>query len=68
MSPRCLAIALLVTVCPLLLGQDNPGVPGGGIRIMQLMRTENTLRRYPDALPSLLKMMNEQTFARFDTR
>ena len=40
---------------------------GGGIRVMQLMRMDNGSRRYPDALPSLLKMMNEQTTARFDT-
>ena len=42
-------------------------VQGGGIRIMQLMRNQNAIKRYPDALPSLLKMMNQQTFARFDT-
>ena len=34
---------------------------------MQLMRVDNGTKRYPDALPSLLKMMNEQTTARFDT-
>ena len=33
---------------------------------MQLMRSER-VEAYPDALPSLLKMMNEQTNARFDT-
>ena len=67
MSSRCLAVALLLALCPLLSGQEDSGSPGGGIRIMQLMRSENVLRRYPDALPSLLKMMNEQTNARFDT-
>ena len=34
---------------------------------MQLMKDPNGVRRYPDALPSLLKMMNEQTWAKFDT-
>ena len=32
----------------------------GSVRIVQLLRQENSIRRYPDALPSLLKMMNEQ--------
>ena len=67
MISRCICVALLLVLCPLLGGQQDPGLPGGGIRIMQLMRSENVLRRYPDALPSLLKMMNEQTNARFDT-
>ncbi len=39
----------------------------GSIRIVQLLRQENSVRRYPDALPSLLKMLNEQTHAKFDT-
>ena len=36
------------------------------IRIVQLLRAEGLLRRYPDALPSLLRHMNEETNARFD--
>jgi hypothetical protein len=39
----------------------------GSLRIIQLLRQENSVRRYPDALPSLLKMLNEQSSARFDT-
>ena len=39
----------------------------GSVRVVQLLKEENGIRRYPDALPSLLKMMNEQTNARFDT-
>ena len=39
----------------------------GSIRVVQLLRQENTVRRYPDALPSLLKMLNEQSNAKFDT-
>ena len=35
--------------------------------MVQLLRQENTVRRYPDALPSLLKMLNEQSNAKFDT-
>ena len=42
------------------LGQVPNEFEGGGIRVMQLMRVENGLRRYPDALPSLLKMINEE--------
>lgn len=66
---RVFSFFLLLLLAPssFLLSEDRATVPGGGIRIMQLMRSENALRRYPDALPSLLKMMNEQTFAKFDT-
>ena len=39
----------------------------GSVRVVQLLKEENGIRRYPDALPSLLKMLNEQTNARFDT-
>ena len=39
----------------------------GSVRIVQLLKDESAIRRYPDALPSLLKMMNEQTNASFDT-
>ena len=46
---------------------SQPLVPEDGLRIMQLMKNPNGLRRYPDALPSLLRMMNEQTWAKFDT-
>ena len=44
-----------------------PTVPENSLRIMQLMKNINGVQRYPDALPSLLKMMNEQTWAKFDT-
>ena len=44
-----------------------PAIPEDGLRVMQLMKNPNGIRRYPDALPSLLKMMNEQTWAKFDT-
>ncbi len=33
---------------------------------MQLMRIQNGMQRYADALPSLLKMLNEQTSGKFD--
>ena len=42
-------------------------MPEDGLRVMQLMKNPNGVRRYPDALPSLLTMMNEQTWAKFDT-
>jgi hypothetical protein len=57
----------LVCSTSFLWPEERLEVKESGIRIMQLMRTQNGIRRYPDALPSLLKMMNEQTFARFDT-
>lgn len=49
-----------------VLGQDNYLLKEGSVRVVQLIRQENTTRRYPDALPSLLKMLNEQSTARFD--
>ena len=51
-----------------ILAQDSkPPMPEDGLRVMQLMKNPNGVRRYPDALPSLLRMMNEQTWAKFDT-
>ena len=49
-----------------VFGQDNAFFKEGSVRVVQLVRQENTTRRYPDALPSLLKMLNEQSTARFD--
>lgn len=48
-------------------GQESTPGKEGSVRIVQLVRQENSSQRYPDALPSLLKMMNEQTNGRFDT-
>mgnify|MGYP001451415766 FL=1 len=48
-------------------GQESTLGKEGSVRIVQLVRQENSSQRYPDALPSLLKMMNEQTNGRFDT-
>ncbi len=48
-------------------GQESTIGKEGSVRIVQLVRQENSSQRYPDALPSLLKMMNEQTNGRFDT-
>jgi len=51
-----------------ILAQDSkPPMPEDGLRVMQLMINPNGVRSYPDALPSLLRMMNEQTWAKFDT-
>ena len=49
-----------------LSSQEVSELDGGGVRVLQLMRVENGTRRYADALPSLLKMLNEQTSGRFD--
>ena len=48
-------------------GQESTLGKEESVRIVQLVRQENSSQRYPDALPSLLKMMNEQTNGRFDT-
>ena len=62
-------ILLLIFLSPFpsffVLGQDNTLSKEGSVRVVQLIRQENTTRRYPDALPSLLKMLNEQSTARF---
>lgn len=57
-------IILLYTVA---FAQESQLGKEGSVRIVQLVRQENSSQRYPDALPSLLKMMNEQTNGRFDT-
>ena len=67
MTFRFLLSVLLLGSTVSLHAEEPVAVQGGGIRIMQLMRNPNAIKRYPDALPSLLKMMNEQTSARFDT-
>ena len=36
------------------------------IRVIQLLKNDSVYRRYPDALPSLLKHVNEKTTAHFD--
>ena len=63
-------ILLLIFLSPfpsfVVLGQDHTLSKEGSVRVVQLIRQENTTRRYPDALPSLLKMLNEQSTARFD--
>jgi hypothetical protein len=63
-------ILLLIFLSPFsssfVLGQGNTLSKEGSVRVVQLVRQENTTRRYPDALPSLLKMLNEQSTARFD--
>ena len=67
MKVRLLVICFALCLTGSLWSEQPLAVQGGGIRIMQLMRNQNSIKRYPDALPSLLKMMNKQTFARFDT-
>ena len=47
--------------------QEVDALRSSGIRIVTLMRNLNATRKYPDALPSLLKTMNEETSTRFDT-
>src|SRR6056300_915374 len=46
--------------------QAQPDPEAGAVRIMQLRRDGFSRIRYPDALPSLLEMMNERSNAQFD--
>ena len=66
------ALALLPLVLAALVATETPAREGApardSIRIVQLLRSDaGLLRRYPDALPSLLRHMNEETGAKFDT-
>lgn len=54
----------LSVVVPQLYSQ--PLIEGGAVRVMQLRRDNLSRIRYPDALPSLLALINEQTHAKFD--
>ena len=60
--------AMLLFACLLdaLFADVGKNGMGNGVRVMELMRVENGTKRYADALPSLLKMLNEETSARFD--
>lgn len=60
-------LIILTTSSSLVFSQSPSQSNEGSVRIVQLLRQENSIRRYPDALPSLLKMLNEQSNARFDT-
>ena len=64
-----LAVYLLIALAASFGLPDLQAAPPArdAIRIVQLLRSDNVLRRYPDALPSLLRHMNEETTARFDT-
>ena len=59
---------VLLLICPFLLafGEDIPKAPEDGLRIMQLMKNPNGVRRYPDALPRLLKMRCDCRFGKLD--
>lgn len=43
-----------------------PAAPDA-IRVVQLLKVDNLRPRYPDALPSILRELNEKTTAKFDT-
>jgi hypothetical protein len=67
MRPFVKLLIVLIASAPFSFVESIAQSNEGSVRIVQLLRQENSIRRYPDALPSLLKMMNEQTNARFDT-
>ena len=60
-------LTCLVLLCSSLPPLEAKTPARDAIRIVQLLRNQGVLRRYPDALPSLLRHMNEETTARFDT-
>ncbi len=68
---RCAPILVLSCVIFLVCsvaGQSSllPADPDA-IRVVQLLKVDNLRPRYPDALPSLLRELNEKTTAKFDT-
>ena len=68
---RCAPIFVLTCVTFLVCsvaGQSSllPADPDA-IRVVQLLKVDNLRPRYPDALPSLLRELNEKTTAKFDT-
>jgi hypothetical protein len=52
------------------LNGQSPFLPADAdaVRVVQLIKSDNLSRRYPDALPSLLREINEKTNAKFDTQ
>ena len=64
----CLLFCFSVWIAVFSHGQDSSVQidNAGAVRIMQLRRDGPTRVRYPDALPSLLELMNERSLANFD--
>ena len=63
---RVLATICLLTSPALAQSSLLPADPDA-IRVVQLLKADNLRPRYPDALPSLLRELNEKTTAKFDT-
>jgi hypothetical protein len=45
-------LIVLIASSPFLFIQSTAQSTEGSVRIVQLLRQENSIRRYPDALPS----------------
>jgi hypothetical protein len=63
-----LALATACLLTNILPAQSSllPAKPDA-IRVLQLLKVDNLRPRYPDALPSILRELNEKTTANFDT-
>ena len=61
-----IASILLFPVCLRAQSSLLPAAPDA-IRVVQLLKVDNLRPRYPDALPSILRELNEKTTAKFDT-
>ncbi len=65
-----LVLSSLFFLSPVLriTGQSSlaPAAPDA-IRVVQFLKSDTLTRRYPDALPSLLREINKKTTAKFDT-
>ena len=62
---RTILVACCFASCSIAFAQT--GRPKqDAIRVVQLLKDEAVYRRYPDALPSLLKHVNEKSTAHFD--
>jgi hypothetical protein len=64
------SLTTLAILLPFLAIAQTPFLPADpdAVRVVQLIKSENLSRRYPDALPSLLRELNEKAHVKFDTQ
>ncbi len=66
---RFFCLTFFAIGCLPVFGESASVIPsfgGSSIRVMQFRKASSSRIRYPDALPSLLELMNEQSRASFD--
>ena len=68
--PQALSLCLILGVSAAVLNAQSPFLPAepDAIRVVQLVKSDTLSRRYPDALPSLLRELNEKAHVKFDTQ